>query len=274
MLERVGLADKFDAYARRSCPAASSSASRSRARWRCEPSVLLCDEITSALDPELVNEVLRVVEQLAEEGMTLAHGHARDALRARRRHQRGVHAPGQASTRSARRSELFANPGRRSCGSSSGLPTRRAPCTDLNPTLGVPPWPAAGYGPPNRSRTTGAAPMTIQRIQTNKRMSQIVIHGDTIYLAGQVALDKPGTSFAEQTRNILDRIDALLKEAGSDKSKLLSATIWLADMRGFEDMNAVWDTWLPEGAAPARATVEAKLATPAFTVEIGIIAAK
>ena len=116
--------------------------------------------------------------------------------------------------------------------------------------------------------------MTIQRLHTNKRMSQAVIHGDTVYLAGQVALDKPGASFAEQTRNILDRIDALLKEVGSDKSKLLSATIWLSDMRGFEDMNAVWDAWLPEGAAPARATVEAKLATPAFTVEIGIIAAK
>ena len=92
--------------------------------------------------------------------------------------------------------------------------------------------------------------MTIQRHHTNKRMSQIVIHGDTVYLAGQVALDKPGGSFAEQTQNILDRIDALLKEAGSDKSKLLSATIWLSDMRGFEDMNAVWDAWLPEGCAP------------------------
>jgi enamine deaminase RidA (YjgF/YER057c/UK114 family) len=116
--------------------------------------------------------------------------------------------------------------------------------------------------------------MPIQRMHTNKRMSQIVVHGDTVYLAGQVALDKPGASFAEQTRNILDRIDALLKEAGSDKSKLLSATIWLSDMRGFEDMNAVWDAWLPEGCAPARATVEAKLATPAFTVEIGVVAAK
>jgi enamine deaminase RidA (YjgF/YER057c/UK114 family) len=116
--------------------------------------------------------------------------------------------------------------------------------------------------------------MTIQRIQAGKRMSQAVIHGDTVYLAGQVALDKPGGSVAEQTRNILDRIDALLQEAGSDRTRLLSATIWLADMRGFEEMNAVWDAWLPEGGAPARATVEAKLATPAFTVEIGIIAAR
>ena len=116
--------------------------------------------------------------------------------------------------------------------------------------------------------------MSIQRMHTNQRMSQIVVHGDTVYLAGQVALDKPGGSFAEQTRNILDRIDALLKEAGTDKTKVLTATIWLADMRGFEDMNAVWDAWVPAGCAPARATVEAKLATPAFTVEIGVIAAK
>jgi enamine deaminase RidA (YjgF/YER057c/UK114 family) len=116
--------------------------------------------------------------------------------------------------------------------------------------------------------------MTVQRIHTNKRMSQIVVHGDTVYLAGQVALDRPGASFADQTRNVLDRVDALLGEAGSDKSKILSATIWLADMRGFEEMNAVWDAWLPEGCAPARATVEAKLATPQFTVEIGVVAAK
>lgn len=116
--------------------------------------------------------------------------------------------------------------------------------------------------------------MAIERIRAGKRMSQAVIHGDTVYLAGQVALDKPGASVREQTQNILDRTDALLKEAGSDKTKLLSATIWLADMRGFEEMNAVWDAWLPEGGAPARATVEAKLATPAFTVEIGIIAAR
>ena len=116
--------------------------------------------------------------------------------------------------------------------------------------------------------------MTIQRHHTNQRMSQIVIHGDTVYLAGQVALDKPGGSFAEQTRNILDRIDALLREAGTDKTKLLSATIWLADIRGYEEMNKVWDAWVPEGSAPARATVEARLATPAYTVEIGIVAAR
>jgi enamine deaminase RidA (YjgF/YER057c/UK114 family) len=116
--------------------------------------------------------------------------------------------------------------------------------------------------------------MPIQRIQPGKRMSQAVVHGDTVYLAGQVANDKPGASVAEQTRNILERIDALLAQAGTDKTKLLSATIWLADMRGFEEMNGVWDAWVAEGCAPARATVEAKLATPAYTVEIGVIAAK
>jgi len=116
--------------------------------------------------------------------------------------------------------------------------------------------------------------MTINRVHTNQRMSQIVIHGDTVYLAGQVAADKPGASLAEQTRNILDRIDALLAEAGSDKTKLLSATIWLTDIQGFEEMNGVWDAWVPTGCAPARATVEAKLAGPQFTIEIGVIAAK
>ena len=95
--------------------------------------------------------------------------------------------------------------------------------------------------------------MTINRMQTNQRMSQIVMHGDTVYLAGQVAADKPGASLAEQARNILDRIDALLKEAGTDKTKLLSATIWLTDIEGFEEMNGVWDAWVPAGCAPARA---------------------
>lgn len=116
--------------------------------------------------------------------------------------------------------------------------------------------------------------MTIQRIQPGTRMSQAVIHGNTVYLAGQVALGKPGGSVAEQTTDILARIDALLAEAGSDRGKLLSATIWLADMDRFGEMNAVWDAWLPEGGAPARATVEARLAAPQFTVEIGIIAAR
>jgi enamine deaminase RidA (YjgF/YER057c/UK114 family) len=116
--------------------------------------------------------------------------------------------------------------------------------------------------------------MSITRIETGPRMSQAVIHGNTVYLAGQVALGAAGQSVGDQTRDILARIDALLAQAGSDKTKILSATIWLADMRGFAEMNEVWDAWVPAGHTPARATVEAKLATPAFTVEIGIIAAK
>ena len=116
--------------------------------------------------------------------------------------------------------------------------------------------------------------MSIERHHTDQRMSQIVIHGDTVYLAGQVAVDKKGASVTEQTQNILQRIDAFLAEAGSDKTKMLRATIWLANMDDFAEMNAVWDAWVPEGHAPARACVESRLAVPEFTVEIGIIAAR
>ena len=112
----------------------------------------------------------------------------------------------------------------------------------------------------------------IQRSHTNQRMSQIVVHGDTVYLAGQVGTG--GDSVADQTREILGKIDALLAEAGSDKSKILQAIIWLKDMGDFAEMNGVWDAWVPEGAAPARACGSADLATPDFTVEITVIAAK
>jgi enamine deaminase RidA (YjgF/YER057c/UK114 family) len=116
--------------------------------------------------------------------------------------------------------------------------------------------------------------MTIKRAHTNQRMSQIVIHNDTVYLAGQTAQRAPGDSVTAQTQDILNRIDELLAEAGTDKTKALSATIWLNTMDDFAEMNAVWDAWVPEGAAPARACVESpKLARPEFTVEIGIIAA-
>ncbi len=116
--------------------------------------------------------------------------------------------------------------------------------------------------------------MTIKRIEAGSRMSQAVIHGDTVYLAGQVALKSPGKPVAEQTKEILGSIDRLLREAGTDKSKLLSANIWLADITTFDDMNKVWDAWVAPGNAPARATVEAKLAAPDFTVEIMVIAAR
>lgn len=116
--------------------------------------------------------------------------------------------------------------------------------------------------------------MSIQRIQPGPRMSKAVVHGDTVYLAGQVAGEAAGKSVAEQTQDILTIIDGLLAEAGTDKSKLLMVNIWLADMSTFAEMNAVWDKWVAAGAAPGRATVEAKLAAPQFTVEIAVIAAK
>ena len=113
--------------------------------------------------------------------------------------------------------------------------------------------------------------MSIRRIEVGQRMSQIVIHGDTVYLAGQVG--KPGGNVAEQTRDILATIDGLLAKAGSDKTKILQAIIWLADMGTFAEMNAEWDKWVPQGNAPARATGEAKLAGPEYLVEIIVTAA-
>ena len=114
--------------------------------------------------------------------------------------------------------------------------------------------------------------MTIKRLETGPRMSQAVIHGNTVYLAGQVAAD-PKPSVAEQTKQILSQIDALLKQAGSDKSKLLTANIWLQDIRTFADMNAAWDAWVSPGNTPARATVQASLAGPQFLIEIMVTAA-
>ena len=115
--------------------------------------------------------------------------------------------------------------------------------------------------------------MTIKRIGVGPRMSGAVIHGDRVFLAGQVA-ENPTPDVTEQTRQILATIDALLAEAGTDKTKLLMVNIWLSDMSTFAEMNAVWDKWVVAGATPGRATVEAKLAAPQFTVEIAVIAAK
>jgi enamine deaminase RidA (YjgF/YER057c/UK114 family) len=113
----------------------------------------------------------------------------------------------------------------------------------------------------------------ITRIDAGPRMSGAVVHGNTIYTAGQVALEAPGQSVTAQTENILNRIDALLARAGTDNSKLLSATVWLSDIATFEEFNAVWDRWVIPGSTPGRATVEAQLAAPQFTVEIAVIAA-
>ena len=115
--------------------------------------------------------------------------------------------------------------------------------------------------------------MSITRHHGNQRMSQIVIHGDTIYLAGQVAADA-AADITVQTQQVLQKVDNLLAEAGSDNSKILSAQIWIASMGHFAAMNAVWDAWVPEGHAPARACTEARLASPEWLVEVGIIAAR
>lgn len=111
----------------------------------------------------------------------------------------------------------------------------------------------------------------IERLQVGKRMSKIVKHNGVAYLCGQVG--HPGGSVADQTRECLRRVEALLEEAGSDKAHILQAIVWLADMSDFDEMNGVWDAWLAEGHAPARACGEARLARPELKVEIIITAA-
>jgi enamine deaminase RidA (YjgF/YER057c/UK114 family) len=115
--------------------------------------------------------------------------------------------------------------------------------------------------------------MTIRRIRTDRRLSQLVEHGQTLYVSGQVADDTSGDVRA-QARQILRKIDVLLAEAGSDKTKLLAANIWLSAAEDFAAMSDVWEAWVPEGSAPARTTVQATLVLPAFKIEIGVIAAK
>ena len=113
----------------------------------------------------------------------------------------------------------------------------------------------------------------IERIEVGPRMAQAVAYGPTVYLAGQVAAD-PKQDVGGQTRQILAAIDRLLAAAGSDKTRMLSVTIYLSDISTFAQMNAEWDQWVPAGHTPARATVEAKLAAPAYKVEIAVIAAR
>lgn len=114
--------------------------------------------------------------------------------------------------------------------------------------------------------------MSIQRLHVGPRLSQVAIHGGVVYTAGIVA-DDPSADVAGQTRQILARIDQYLAEAGSDKTRILNTTIWLADMADFAVMNTVWDAWVPAGSTPPRACVESRLATPAYRVEIRVIAA-
>ena len=115
--------------------------------------------------------------------------------------------------------------------------------------------------------------MSIQRFKIGPRMCQAVVHNDTVYLAGQVAEDTTADAKG-QTKQILNQIDELLALTGTDKSKLLSATVYLSDMANFGAMNAAWEAWVDPANPPARATVEAKLAAPEYQVEIAIIAAK
>lgn len=111
----------------------------------------------------------------------------------------------------------------------------------------------------------------IERLHSSARMSKIVKHNGTVYLCGQVGA---GETVEEQTKDCLARVDALLIEAGSSREHILQATIWLADMADFAEMNAVWDAWVPEGHAPARACGEAKLARDVLKVEIIVVAAE
>ncbi|MBO6860300.1 RidA family protein [Roseibium sp.] len=111
----------------------------------------------------------------------------------------------------------------------------------------------------------------IKRLEVGPRMSQAVIHGGLVYLAGQVG--NPGDTVTNQTQTILERIDALLEQAGSNKSCILQTTIWMDDMKDFAEMNKVWDAWVDPANPPARATGEAKLAAPEYKVEIIVIAA-
>ncbi len=116
--------------------------------------------------------------------------------------------------------------------------------------------------------------MSIERHDIGQRMSQAVIHNGTVYLAGQVAQNASGGSITEQTRDILATTERLLAACGSDKSKLLSAVIWLTTMDDYAEMNAVWDAWVEPSQTPGRACVEsARLAAPGFNVEIMVTAA-
>ena len=113
----------------------------------------------------------------------------------------------------------------------------------------------------------------IQRYHIGKRLSEMVVHNGTIYLAGQVAADAK-QDITGQVKQVLAQIDSLLAEVGSDKTKILSATIFLPSIADFPALNAVWETWVPAGNCPARATVEAKLAGSEYKVEIQVIAAQ
>lgn len=113
----------------------------------------------------------------------------------------------------------------------------------------------------------------IKRIDAGSRMSEVVIYNGIVYTAGVVADTTVGKSVFEQTKDVLQQIDEMLKKAGSHKTRILKANIWLTDISTFDDMNKAWDAWVVAGKTPARATVESKLAAPGYDVEIMIEAA-
>jgi len=114
----------------------------------------------------------------------------------------------------------------------------------------------------------------IRRFGIGRRLCDFIVRGDTIHFSGYVAESAVGGSVAEQTRDILEQIEASLAEVGSDKSKLIEATIWLADIASYDEMNAVWDAWVAPGSPPTRACVEARLVAPQYAVEIRVLAAR
>jgi enamine deaminase RidA (YjgF/YER057c/UK114 family) len=128
------------------------------------------------------------------------------------------------------------------------------------------------YAGSDLEQISGRSEMTVRRIRPGRRMSEAVIHNDRVYTSGLTA-DPATGSAEEQTRNILQQIDRLLEEAGTDKTRLLIANIWLSDIRYFDDMNKVWEAWVAKGQVPVRATVEAKLAGPQYLLEIMVQAA-
>ena len=123
------------------------------------------------------------------------------------------------------------------------------------------------------ARRSSGASKDLTRIDPGPRMSDAIIHQGRVFLAGKVADRSKGRSVREQTAEVLEQIDATLKKAGTDKTRILTANIWLSDISTFSEMNAVWDAWVVPGRTPARATVEAKLAAPEYKVEIMVTAA-
>lgn len=114
----------------------------------------------------------------------------------------------------------------------------------------------------------------LQRFETSERLSQVVIHGDTVYVSGQVPKTKKGQSVTEQTKEVLANVENWLVKAGSSKSDMIFASVWVSDIKMAPEFNAVWDAWVPAGQAPARACVEAKLVLDEYNVEVAVVAAK